>query len=308
MMIIRHLVRKVFGDNTEYGFGVPSGNALLYFYRRFGFTSYDSDDYKQVCQYYLPTGIDGLYVSFSFGGSTCYIRPSMSNELRQKYWLDTTRDRREYYTRREAWALENGMEYLVDIVSAHGSPEKEALLIKQSNAWLGKRDDYAAMTNDEDTWFSEEGSKLYFAHVEKNNEVVSAAYEEVEPRSAYTGEATTEFGLQCETAVEKVLTSLLEPIAVRDVMINIIGSDSDGVAFDDGVGEDGDEDDCDEDGDIYGWSRMAGYGIPSDVTSDFDKFLKIVDVVRGLGDGDFSNGVDLAIKKIELAKYVEENG
>jgi len=307
MMIIRHLIQKVFGDNAKCGFGVPSGNALLYFYRRFGFTSYGSDYYKQVCNYFLPTEIEGLHVSFSFGGSPCYIGPSMSDDLSREYWLDMTKKRRDYYTRREAWALENGMEYLVDIMSAHGSPEKEALLFEQSNRWLEKRDDYAAMTNDEDTWFSEEGSKLYFAHVDKNNEIVSAAYEEVEPRSVYTSDETTEFGLQCETAVTKVLASLLEPVAVRDVMINIIGSDSDGVVFNDGVEEDGDEDDGDEDGDIYGWSSMAGYGIPSDVTSDFDQFLKIVDVVRGLGDGDFSNGVDLAIEKIEFAKYVEDN-
>lgn len=74
---------RVFGSEHSW---IPAGPALVYCYRRFGFTEYGSDSYKSVCRYNIPTDVDGLFVGLLFGGVTCFIGSPMTADVSEKYY------------------------------------------------------------------------------------------------------------------------------------------------------------------------------------------------------------------------------
>ena len=73
MPFMREVFERI-GDERigEYG-DIDSGNALVYLYRRFGFTPQGSDAYKRVCAYYVETPLKDTYLTFFIGGSQTFI-------------------------------------------------------------------------------------------------------------------------------------------------------------------------------------------------------------------------------------------
>ena len=152
-MIVNHIIKRVFGDECD--FSIPSGPALVYFYRRFGFTSYGSDAQKSLCRYVLKTAIDGLWVAFHFGGTSCYIHASMTDELMFEFEREERRPVTEWWERCGQWALAQNKRLLVE------SFEDLDLFVAQAEAWLVTQGVTEEITEEE---FLETWSEPYFRH------------------------------------------------------------------------------------------------------------------------------------------------
>jgi len=211
-MIIKHIVSRIFGD--EYDFSIPAGPALVYFYRRFGFTEHGSDADKWLCRYVLPTAVDGLWINFSFGGVNCYIGTSMSDVLEEKYHNAERRLVTEWWERCNQWADGRETPLLVSPM------ENISLFVDQAETWLTAQGITEELT--EEQW-SKTWSGPYYKHRKAHNDRVRDAYKQIEPFPERDAPNISEFGKSCETAVENVLRDLLRPVAVRDVYINVLG-------------------------------------------------------------------------------------
>lgn len=75
-MFFNPIVKRVFGQQNDSG--IPAANALLYLVRRFGYTEYGSDPYKDVCGYCFPLELFDLFIDI--GGRTAFFGVSMSEE------------------------------------------------------------------------------------------------------------------------------------------------------------------------------------------------------------------------------------
>lgn len=275
-MIVEHIIKRVFGD--EYKFSIPSGPALVYFYRRFGFTKYGSDAYKQLCRYVLKTAVDGLYVSFLFGGTNCYIHGSMTDELMFEYEQEERRPLTEWWKRCSQWALAQGEGLLVEAF------EDLDLFIEQAEAWLTTQGVTEEITEEE---FIKAWSEPYSMYRSENNGRIRDAYEQIEP-FLEVEENQSEIGQRCETAVEAVLLDLLRPVSVRDVYINVLGEVDPGEWDEETERYDNQPDEP--------ISFMAGYGVVTEVYKDFDLYLEFLDAVREHGDGDLLAGMRTLLK------------
>lgn len=289
MIGVKEYIKDIYSID---GFGIPSGPALVYLYQRFGFTPHGSDDYKQVCRYIIPTQMAGVYVSFNFGGATCYIGAPMDEEVEVLYHEDDRRPVREWWARCAAWAEAQGMPRLIDIFHVRGNEE---LFESQAKTWLqGQGVDLATLTQEQ--WDTEWGGR-YCDYVHTHNERVADAYRQVEPQPKYPWPGGDgEFVTAVHTAVADVLRDMLRPVQVRDVFINILGpmKDSD-------LGEYDEERECFVN--EAERSHMAGFGVPEDAYNDPNLFIDAMHDIRRFGQGDMVAGLT-AVRSL-LAQLAE---
>jgi len=268
-MIERHeIIQRVFGDDNR--FGVPSGPALVYCYRRFGFTPYGSDDHKRVCRYVVPTAVDGLCVTLLFGGKTCYIHDSMCQEVMARYYGEEQRPWWDWWRLCGEWAAEQGT-----FLYADGLADAE-LYKSQAEEWLAEQGVVGEVSADE---WEKEWSDKYFSHIQSHNDQVRDAFKQVEPFPE--NQIPGAFMQQCQDAFEASLRDLLRPVQVRDVFINILGV-------------------CDKETftKVVEPSFMAGYGVVTDVYKNYDLYLEYLNLAYDTGVGDLFVGMNLVLNKL----------
>jgi len=111
--MMRKIIEQVLGEGAKWQGKIPSGPALLYLVRRFGYTEFGGDRHKEVCNYYLPTAMEGLHVDISIKSSGAWVADSMddSDTTGSLYWRyreEEARPYREWHNCFRVWAESTG--------------------------------------------------------------------------------------------------------------------------------------------------------------------------------------------------------
>lgn len=311
--VIWELASKVFGLRDGIGSG-KGFDGLAYLIRRYGYTAYGSDDYKQLCYYAIPTKIDGFYVTVSFGGRGFRMgftadEPIYTDLLSSSHIILEGWDER---------VLEEAKKRGVGFV-----PRSPAVWDRwEMGEWYETtyNDEFIANDGDiEDNKLTGQGEQ----HVMKWLSTVQENYGEEwrthaeslrAKRKEFVKMAELEWGMSRDTGLEahrnhpvfsqyidayqEVIESWLNnPVWVRDILINFLG-EYDSKKWGDLWNGEKDEE---IEGKIANWSTSAGYGVPPELTKTPDEFLRALSGIRRAGYGDFHAGTNRLLKGIPTA-------
>ncbi len=85
MFSMGKIAKRIGDERIGDSCNVASGSALVYLYRRFGFTQFGSDPDKAVCRYLIETSMRGFYLVFDIGGVNTFIRCTADYALFDRY-------------------------------------------------------------------------------------------------------------------------------------------------------------------------------------------------------------------------------
>lgn len=269
-MLMRKYVQEILGGDGELP-RIEAGPALIYLVRRFGYTRYGGDGYKEVCNYYLNTAVEGLMLSLRITGVWCWLGAPMGKELSRAYDEEKGRPFAEWHERFRAWAVAQGHVLFVEYEFENRKRYQEEM-----EEWLREH--------------AEQGVSDYGRWVKGENRRIQEMYEAVEPFPDRDMEFPADSLVgQCQAAIRAALVDLLRPVAVRDVFINVLGRvDDDSPHLGEYVEDEGFMG-------LVACSPMAGYGVVADVYEDADLYFDLMHRIQKLGQGNMVLGMRAAM-------------
>jgi len=262
---------EIFGEELDYG------RALAYLYRRFGYTIWGSDPYKEICEYILTTPMDGVALSVR-----------IKTHVDFAYFIRKDFDRQCLAEEREP--VSKWMGRFVDWVNQQGYDIVDFLQYDEQideafTRWWDKNHPHTEDTDANNTELS--------ALFRKENEDVwnkfIDLYKAIEPRPDADEIREGSVRWQIKQALCATMKDLLRPVQMRDVLINILGE----------FEPEGDEED--EETETYHNEaprfHAAGNGVP-DWYANKDLLWDFVDAVEKFGGGSAEAGMKKVVELI----------
>ena len=291
------------------GGSLPQGSLFAYLFRRFGFPNTGSDDYKELCRYYLTTTHPGMImgiVPYSGGDSSISISFMVSHETRTACEDWYQRSRKARHERFIAWIEEQGRvpewteRFLAELkaqgwpVPAGHSGWRRIIPALTMLSGLRERSDRIMDATEETSWYDE--IKKDYAKIETEGDP-GVDYRDPDWRNWDEDDPMKPYA----EAIHDTLQDLRRPVWIRDCAIDPWGPCEE-------PDEDGDTEEHEERGKGLAsaeYADVAGY--PCGALGNFDPigYCRLQDTIMEEGAGDPVKGI-AAVQAILDARRKDE--